>query len=445
MLMGGFYFDNDSSTEPQFLPGSPNLILTSAAIQFLDSTLPPLLPDISNEVRGLCDVHGMSKVFAFVPAVYQDVSIIFRLAGKVLVSQLEIITFGQILWSSTILVQWIDKPKNLKVRAAINVPWSRPVCAYLWMCSSMSAGSSSNIPEIAAMFPMLKPAFSPAASSVDSVDHTKSHDDDDPTPSKEETCGEGSISSRSAARLRRAPKFTFSFVPKGPSDKPNDDRLKDNNEMIFTEDEWDVPKIGPMLDTAAFAVEGRKVMGDGFQEAQLIYTNPAMRARAILAMQYFTFWHRQVRTATKQYWSPESPAAATIGFENFETPDYPPLHETTLLTDHVSDWYRGMRYRFWVLDRLITCGMIASASGCYGMLCAAAWYSHFPTELEATAWHASSIVITSAGFLVALDQLTSGISFVSQVCECSQGSRYFEPKPPGFSLSAKADMDAQRA
>ena len=405
MIMGGFYFPTHEPGLPDFIPGSPELIVTPDAMLFLTKTCPPLLPAISAEdIRDHSKADTIAKLLAALQALYQFLSVVGRLAMKLPVSQLEINTFGHILCAFAILLIWFDKPKDVKVRTPISTPWARPLCAYLWMCSDLSSVLENNGREIQHLFPILKDKPDLRSKATAGKEHesevvnghekpgSKEHEHQDSTlvdedkdshegkAQREHQEGSADIDpndaspSLSIATLCEAPKADVSIL-KIQLDVEPDVSLNKTNKFS-----WSSKLLDPMVDIDAFAELLTRDQRTRFYPAKMDYKDTLGPVRAGLALKYFAFWNEHVVTSFVD--SPGVPFEATTGAASFERRVSPPFPRDTLISDHLTDWMRRPLARIWYPALIVPVIFIALLTTLYGALHAWAWKSHFATQVS---------------------------------------------------------------
>lgn len=143
VIMGGFVFETHDPNEPEFIPGSPTLVLTETRALLLSQKCRLSLPQIKAEAILDCSkADTVAKTLVCIQAAYLIVQCACRLAAKLSISPLEVNTLGHVLCALLMYSFWFSKPKDIRVTTPIREPWSRPACALLWMCTTLS-----NLPE----------------------------------------------------------------------------------------------------------------------------------------------------------------------------------------------------------------------------------------------------------------------------------------------------------
>ena len=418
MIMGGFYFrTKNNGTVDEFIPGSPDLILTADAMPLLTRTAPPLLPEIEVDViKDHSKADVVAKALALLQALYQFLSVISRLVLRLPVSQLEINTFGHVLCAFAILSIWFRKPKDIKVRTQIRDEWANPLCAYLWMCSELSCTTGTLCLEHRKLFPLPRKGTieentagrKGGQSQVsdqdepkrqagkefgnghsferDCIDHRmpleKSSESTDLMSNKPQTSAEpvrmplpdASSPTRSIATLyeQSPPVLTTPRSSFGNDDSSRLTSLRSKPTSAWTS--WALPRIDPVQDPEAFKKVMRPALKEKFQPAEIAYDSTTTANRACLAMSYVRFW---TINNVKGF----NPATACLGVKAYDHSVRPPIYQGTLITDHVSDWFNEPESRIWYSTKVVPALSIALLTTCYGALHGWAWHAHFPTKV----------------------------------------------------------------
>lgn len=101
MFMGGFILRTGETGSPDFIPDSPDFILTTVSMYFLRRTVPPLLPKISTEqIKDYSKAYSVTKGLALLQALHQTIFAISRLIKGLPVSQFEINSFEHVVCAS---------------------------------------------------------------------------------------------------------------------------------------------------------------------------------------------------------------------------------------------------------------------------------------------------------------------------------------------------------
>jgi hypothetical protein len=118
----------------------------------------------------------------------------------------------------------------------------------------------------------------------------------------------------------------------------------------------------------------RPALKEKFQPAEIVYDSTTTANRACLAMSYFRFW-------TIKNVKGFNPATACLGVKAYDHSVRPPIYQGTLITDHVSDWFKEPESRVWYSTKVVPAFSIALLTTCYGALHGWAWHAHFPTKV----------------------------------------------------------------
>jgi hypothetical protein len=319
LLMGGFYFETRGSNTKDFIPGSPRLTITPAALQFMAATKPPLLPEIDEEVILDCSkADRVTKLLALMQAFYMVVQSISRVVKRLPISQLEVNTIGHVLCAFAIFFFWFDKPKDVQIRTPIRAPWARPLCAYMWI-------SERGNDEILDLFPVFKVSVRKRRNSP------------------EEECRKEAIDRYLA--LDMGPKFceidasstagvTGDACKNGlPPIRPPIAYIDKNAENAFWSS-W--PWINPRLDPTAYSNLVIPVLWKNFRQLDSYPQDDTSLERFNLALQYFRFWsqrahayYRRSNVASDSYETEET----TV--EGYDLPSYTNVN---FFTKYAKNW-----------------------------------------------------------------------------------------------------------
>jgi hypothetical protein len=147
--MGGFVFDISGSpfsqaahTKPLLEPYIPGdccqSTLTAEGILFLVSS-GYVLPSISKKaIHDRSKADGLAKTLVCLQAGYMIIQCATRVAGKLPLSLLEINTLGHVFCALVMYSFWLHKPQDIHTSTHFSDEEFRPVCAYMYMVSSIS-------------------------------------------------------------------------------------------------------------------------------------------------------------------------------------------------------------------------------------------------------------------------------------------------------------------
>lgn len=139
-VMGGFVFDRNanftSSLQP--LKSQPQrLTLTPRGIALLADC--GLLPNISKkEIDDKSKADGIAKTLVCLQASWMVLQVIARVGYGLPVTLLEINTIGHVICCFSIYLLWWHKPRRIREPTTLRGEWVEPLCAFMWMSSSMS-------------------------------------------------------------------------------------------------------------------------------------------------------------------------------------------------------------------------------------------------------------------------------------------------------------------
>ena len=363
MIMGGFYFKtDDNGAVDDFIPGSPDLILTTESVDLLTRTVPPLLPQMNAQViQEPSSAYILVRTLAILQAIYQILSVITRVILKQPVSPLEINTCAHVLFTFAILRIWADKPKNIEVRTQISEEWAKPLCAYLWMSHGLNCSATSRCPELCRLTPL---------------DCARNHEG----TGKEEHHPEVEFSNQD--RLCEKPQV---LVPTelSPTMIPQQANMSTTAHLSTTSlsgwTSWALPRIDPLHDHGAFEEVLRPALKDDFQHPDFVYDNATTANRMCLAMSYIRYWSSNTVNWHNRPIGDQKPS---LGVKKYDYPLGPPLYLAVLITDHVSDWFKGSNEMAWYFGKVKPQLSMALLIVCYGCLHASAWNAQFPTQVS---------------------------------------------------------------
>jgi hypothetical protein len=137
-VMGGIGADG-GGPEP-FIPSEVPLKLTERGVLFLVNTAPELLPDVAEgEVKDKSKGDWLTKSIACLQATWFCVSCVVRVAQQLPLSLLELNTFAHAICTIIVYFIWWNKPLGIERPLLITSPKMRPLLAYMWMASKLSA------------------------------------------------------------------------------------------------------------------------------------------------------------------------------------------------------------------------------------------------------------------------------------------------------------------
>ena len=138
--MGGFVFDMDSpdmKDGPSFMPKLGRLHVTPRGIQLLANC--GLLPQISKKaIADKNKTDGAGKLFCCIQVGWMLFQTVTRLAVGLPISPLEVNTIGHVFCALLNFLLWWSKPRWIREPTVLHGEWTRPLCAFMYMCSQVS-------------------------------------------------------------------------------------------------------------------------------------------------------------------------------------------------------------------------------------------------------------------------------------------------------------------
>ena len=142
---------------------------------------------------------------------------------------------------------------------------------------------------------------------------------------------------------------------------------------------WALPRIDPLHDHGAFEEVLRPALKDDFQHPDFVYDNATTANRMCLAMSYIRYWSSNTVNWHNRPIGDQKPS---LGVKKYDYPLGPPLYLAVLITDHVSDWFKGSNEMAWYFGKVKPQLSMALLIVCYGCLHASAWNAQFPTQVS---------------------------------------------------------------
>ena len=139
--MGGFVFDltdPDLRAGAPFIPDLQRLHVTPRGAQLLAECglLPPIAKD---DILDKSKTDGTGKVICCVQVAWMIVSAITRTAVRLPVTPLEVNTLAHVVCALLFYVFWWHKPRWVNEPTVLRGAWTRPLCAFMYMSSQVSA------------------------------------------------------------------------------------------------------------------------------------------------------------------------------------------------------------------------------------------------------------------------------------------------------------------
>ncbi|KAF7192966.1 hypothetical protein HII31_05697 [Pseudocercospora fuligena] len=139
--MGGFVFDltePDLTDDGPLIPDLQRLHVTPRGLQLLARC--GLLPSISAEdIMDKSKTDGTGKLICCAQVIWVVISAVSRLAVGLPVTPLEINTIAHVVCALTVYVLWWHKPRWVNEPTFLRGKWVRPLCAFMYMSSLVSA------------------------------------------------------------------------------------------------------------------------------------------------------------------------------------------------------------------------------------------------------------------------------------------------------------------
>ena len=385
--MGCFAFNpinltTDTGT-PILAPESKRLTLTARGVALLADC--GLLPDIeTNYLKDKSKSDGLSKFIACVQAAWLIVQVIGRLVLGLQVTLLEINTLGHVFCALLIYVLWWHKPRMVQEPISLDGNWMGPLCAYMYMSSSISGQSR----ESAGTFQdtQIKPELTTIALLPDEHCKYTNHGGFGAHNRATRSPSDGSLSIREwTSRTAEKPSLNSQITSR--TDNHAATRCTTRGCFVlrrrlssYAEDEPDgISRLEQCNDSQDDdAAQARRWC----LAAEAVLTYPAIRSR-------FT---------PVPHTSPS--AAQTTSLQQNRAEEF--------LEEHCSNWStEGLLPGEYGL----VMGMaLWFASMAFGAIHAAAWYDYFPTSTEAWLWRCSAIYISWSGLLWCLINLAAQVS-----------------------------------
>jgi hypothetical protein len=336
--MGGFVIDLSSNFgDKTYIHGNAlQMTLTAQGVLFLVSAGYDL-PSISREtILDHSKADGLAKALVCLQAGYMLIQCAARVRSHLALSFLEINTLGHVVCALTMYLFWLKKPQDVRTTSRMSDEDIQPLCAYMYMESSLSRAYDGNKREFSRLRHLdrslpqspRKEPMEPVHSEISAVLQA-------PLPPESSIC-----------------------------------TLHGGDLLVET-------GIGPRTGLTRRTRRGRADV--------IVYQRPAVHLGTIDVLRWKLAWQFiENRKLLKQYQLRELLhrfVASELGVDLVvaEVPNWP--HDAGLLPRSL--------HSTWVA--------ISLAVGLYGGLHAAAWNAHFPTTAERVMWCTSSILVTASG------------------------------------------------
>lgn len=141
--MGGFVFDLNDTEGPPIVPDVPRLHLTPRGAQLLARC--GLLPQISKEeIQDKSKSDGSAKLICCIQVSWLVVSTLGRISESLPVTPLEVNTIAHVASALMCILLWWHKPRWVNEPTVLRGKWTRPMAAFMYMSSQVSAPIRSN-------------------------------------------------------------------------------------------------------------------------------------------------------------------------------------------------------------------------------------------------------------------------------------------------------------
>ena len=323
---------------------------------------------------------GLSKFIACVQASWLIVQVIGRLILHLQVTLLEINTLGHVLCALVIYIIWWHKPRMVQEPIELSGDWVGPLGAYMYMSSQVSGQSreKTNIPmnsivepeiSLLAFFPG-KPCTHPSSVVQECRNPNRGQPFGDTRPARPgNTTQIAAISSHhdDLASSDKRPMTCGSFAPRiALSDTSTSDHQKDSS---YLECSGECLELGTI------------------QQLRWCLAAEAVRKYPAIRQRFTTFKLESAGGGSKTYLQ--------------ET------HPEELVQEQCSNWStKGLLPG----DFGLVMGIVVwFASMAFGGMHAGAWYSYFPSQVEAWLWRFSALWITWCGLFWMLVNLVASM------------------------------------
>ena len=130
-------FDTDDADCPPYILGSPRLILRAQGIAKLaEHGHLPNVPE--TQIADKSKANFVAKILATLQASWFLVQCVARWEAHLTMTLLELNTLAHVICALLIDLLWMNKPYDVHEPIKISGEWVRPLCATMWMFSSIS-------------------------------------------------------------------------------------------------------------------------------------------------------------------------------------------------------------------------------------------------------------------------------------------------------------------
>lgn len=140
LLTGGFKFETRNvSTMQEYVPGSPDFVMTTAGFDYPLQRDPPILPNLAGSaIKDFGKADTLAKALVCLQATYMIGLCTSRLVTKLSISRLDINTSAHAFCALLMYFFWFGKPKDVRTRTSFRHEDSHRMAALMWMASTMS-------------------------------------------------------------------------------------------------------------------------------------------------------------------------------------------------------------------------------------------------------------------------------------------------------------------
>ncbi|KAL9581971.1 MAG: hypothetical protein Q9212_003572 [Teloschistes hypoglaucus] len=415
-LMGGFCFDA-TNAENRFLPGDiTRASLTPDGLRFLVQHEPNSLPRVTiEEIKDKSKADGLKKTLVCAQALWFCVQCIARASKSLPVSLLELNTLGHALCTLVIYLLWWHKPLNVEEPVLIEDSDTRPVFAYMWMSSRISASrcSSYDMPdglqdEFHCIWPFSKPELLDLCDSITCWKELGAKFISKPTstqtfrsltPEEEPGSHPDDLENSLGQSLQRTGSWESSGLTPNVMNNRHQHKLMENHDYTSTS--------RPTYISAIYKVQSR-VRGF-FAANKAAHRGPAGLGTRMTAISHFSAEdiarRRLALEAIKRY-DLEGDLRSRHQIATSGRTFIKALNLRIPLVDAVRDNHLNPRVELRARNAVVTIAPsglfqgFAVSGALYGGLHLAAWAAPFPSSLEELLWKISAISVTCTGLFL---------------------------------------------
>ena len=405
--MGGFVFDMDSPDmrdDPSFIPHWKRLHVTPRGIQMLAKC--GLLPQTSKKtIADKNKTDGAGKMVCCIQVGWMLFQTATRLAIGLPISPLEINTIGHVFCALLNFLLWWSKPRWIREPTILRGEWTRPLCAFMYMCSQVSEEEKKDrdiLRDFGVKSEISRVLYIPAGSRSSSRENKQATPPEFPVQLQNELRAKSLdvVPSSAAAQTWRADtssqkgsiiprtvlrRGTFSHEISQPMEATD---TSDDAAAVLRQVRWSL---------ACQAIENYDCIKDRLEHVE--YDEDEIRYRE--ALRLYPEMPQKIRKKFKRGCLPNEPS-------NRPNPGALACVAEELVIDQPRNWPGDDLVRH--MQGHLMGVILWTASMAYGAVHAAAWYEHFPTEIESWFWRMSAVYIVFSGILWSLLNLMGHFS-----------------------------------